>query len=104
MKQLYLCGAISNNPNYKKDFEAAYNKLISAGYSVVNPLEFCNESDDWKKCMRKCIQVLARNTLLALAVIDDGYVSKGRELELTIARALEIEIMSVDEWADSVKK
>ena len=27
MKQLYLCGAISNNPNYKQDFETAYNKL-----------------------------------------------------------------------------
>lgn len=42
MKQLYLCGAITKNPNYKKDFEAAYNKLHKAGYSaILNPVEFC---------------------------------------------------------------
>lgn len=47
MKQLYLCGAISNNPNYKQGFEEAYNKLIKAGYSVVSSIIFC---DDGSPC------------------------------------------------------
>lgn len=39
MKQIYLSGAISNNPNYKQDFEAAYNKLQKAGCSKADGLK-----------------------------------------------------------------
>ena len=44
MKQLYLCGAITKNPNYKTDFEEARTRLVKAGYTaVINPIEFCNQ-------------------------------------------------------------
>ena len=38
MKQIYLCGAVSNNPNYKQDFETAYNKPQKASYSKADGL------------------------------------------------------------------
>ena len=96
MKQLYLCGAISNNPNYKKDFEVAYNKLQKTGYAIVSPIYFCNEGWSWEQCMRKCIRVLS--TKKAIAVIGDISNSKGAKLEVEIGKALGMEIKSVDEW------
>ncbi|UTC78128.1 DUF4406 domain-containing protein [Treponema sp. OMZ 799] len=102
MKQLYLCGAISNNPNYKQDFEAAREKLIKAGYSVVSPVIFCNEKWSWAKCVRKGLEVMARNKNLSIALIESEYESKGRDLELQIAEALGLEIKTVDEWVEEV--
>ena len=96
MKQLYLCGAISNNPNYKQDFETAYNKLQKAGYAIVSPLYFCNEQWCWEQCMRECIRVLS--TKKAIAIIGDISNSKGARLEVEIGKALGMEIKSVDEW------
>ncbi|UTC65992.1 MULTISPECIES: DUF4406 domain-containing protein [unclassified Treponema] len=97
MKQLYLCGAISNNPHYKQDFEEAGTRLIEAGYSVVSPVMFCNEKWSWKKCIRKCIEVMVRNKNLAIALIENDYKSEGRTLELIIARILDLEIKTVSE-------
>ena len=99
MKQLYLCGAISSNPNYKKDFETAYKKLQKAGYAIVSPIYFCNEQWDWDDCMRECIRVLS--TKKAIAVIGDISNSKGAKLEIEIGRTLGMEIKNVDEWLEA---
>ena len=99
MKQLYLCGAISGNPNYKKDFERAYNKLHQAGYlAILNPVEFCNELKTWENCMRKCLLILSQYEDLGIARIETPYQSKGVELEMQVAEALGYEIKTVDEW------
>jgi len=104
MKQLYLCGAITKNPNYKKDFEAAYNKLHKAGYSaILNPVEFCKGLKTWDDCMRKCLFILSRHKSLGIAKIETPYASKGQELELQIAEALGYEIKTVDEWVEETK-
>ena len=102
MKQLYLCGAISNNPNYKKEFEEAYNKLQKAGYAIVSPIYFCNEEWEWEQCMRECIRVLS--TEKAIAIIGDISNSKGAKLEIEIGKTLGMEIKSVDEWLGEERK
>ena len=101
MKQLYLCGAISNNPNYKQDFENARKRLIEADYGVISPVMFCKENWNWNKCMRKCLAVIAKNENLSIALIESEYESKGRDLELSIAEALGLEIKTVDEWVEA---
>ena len=103
MKQLYLCGAITKNPNYKTDFENARKKLIEADYSVISPVIFCKKDWSWNKCMRKCLQIIARNENLSIALIESEYKSAGRDLELSIAKALGLEIKTVDEWVESRK-
>lgn len=104
MKQLYLCGAISENPNYKKDFETAYNKLRKAGYTaILNPIEFCEGLKTWDECMRQCLFILSRHKNLGLAKIETPYKSKGAELEIQVAKALGFEIKSIDEWLESIK-
>ena len=99
MKQLYLCGAISNNPNYKEDFETAIKKLQKAGYySVLNPVEFCKGLSTWQDCMRRCLFILSKHKVLGIARIETPHSSKGAELEIQIAQALGYEIKTVDEW------
>ncbi|UTC84058.1 DUF4406 domain-containing protein [Treponema denticola] len=100
MKQLYLCGAVSNNPNYKQDFENARKRLIEADYGVISPVIFCKEDWSWNKCIRKCLAVIAKNENLLIALIESEYESKGRDLELSIAQALGLEIKTVDEWVE----
>lgn len=101
-KHLYLCGAISNNPNYKDDFNTAYSKLQNAGYEVTNPLHICNGDDSWDVSMRKCLQALPYHKRLAL--IESKYKSKGRDLELQNAKALGIEIHTIAEWLKMAKE
>ncbi|MGI5065565.1 DUF4406 domain-containing protein [Treponema putidum] len=103
MKQLYLCGAVTKNPNYKQDFENARKRLIEAGYSVISPVIFCKENWDWNKCMRKCLEIIARNENLSIALIESEHKSRGRDLELSIAKALGLEIKTVDEWVEARK-
>ena len=102
MKQLYLCGTISSNPNYKKDFETAYKKLQKAGYAIVSPIYFCNEQWSWEQCMRECIRVLS--TEKAIAIIGDISNSKGAKLEIEIGKTLGMEIKSVEEWLGEERK
>lgn len=100
MKQLYLCGAISNNPRYEKDFEEAYNKLTRAGYSVINPLFFCNQKWSWEECIKKCLIVLCSYKNLGIAQIQTPYTSKGAELELQVCTSLGYKIKPVDKWVN----
>ncbi len=102
MKKVYLSGAISNNPNYKADFMAADKKLLDAGYAAANPVIFCDGLTDWNDCMRKCMRILSKHT--AVAVIDTPHQSRGKDLELEIARALNMEIKTVDEWVKNENK
>ena len=98
MKQLFLCGAISQNPNYKKDFATAEKKLQKKGYEILNPVEFCKGIKTWEACMRRCLLTLTTFKDLGIAKIEMPYKSKGADLEMQVAEALDYEIKSVDEW------
>ncbi len=104
MKRLYICGAISENPNYKEDFETAFSKLIEAGYSeILDPMRFCKDLETWEECMRKCLIILSEHRNLGLAIIETPYKSKGVELELQVAKAFGYEIKTIDEWVEAIK-
>lgn len=94
--KLYLSGVITTNPNYKNDFENAYKRLNDAGYTVVSPVIFCDESMNFDRRTKKCIQVLS--TCTAVAVIDTPYSSMLSDLELEIATTLFMQVKTVDEW------
>ena len=105
MKKLYLSGAITNNPFYKRDFKIARERLLKAGYTdILNPLEFCDQSWDWCTCMRKCLQVIVQHKDLGIAVISDCTYSRGRELGLEIAECLNLEICNIDGWVEWAEK
>ena len=37
--KIYIAGAISNNPDYEKQFEQAENLLLEQGHAVINPVK-----------------------------------------------------------------
>lgn len=97
MKTLYLSGAISHNPNYKQDFEAAYKDLTEAGYAVISPLDICDDGWSWSTCMRCCIEALVTQCD-AVAIIPSGCDSAGMELEMQIAERLGMQVKTVETW------
>lgn len=85
MSKVYISGAISTDPNYKKHFKRAERKLIKRGDGVFNPC---------------CIPVIFSYwqfmsiDLAALACCDTIYMLKGwhesRGAKIELARALEL--------------
>lgn len=37
--KIYIAGAITDNPNYEKQFKDAEKSLVSAGNTVINPVK-----------------------------------------------------------------
>lgn len=97
MKTLYLSGAISNNPNYKREFEAAYKDLTEAGYAVISPIDICDDKWSWSTCMRRCIEVLVTQCD-DMAFIPSWYDSAGMELEMHIAERLGMQVKTAETW------
>lgn len=94
---IYLSGAISSDPNYKEKFEKI-EQLIKQEYptvNIVNPVTITQHLDPkintWNEYMIVCIEHLIKCDMLVY--IQDGFESKGRDLELMIANELGILIV-----------
>ncbi len=97
-KTLYLCGAITCDPNYKRKFENKSFQLLNTGYDVINPIDLTKifGVTEWIECMKVDIRAMVLSD--GIALIPSNFPSKGRDLELYIAKKLNIEIKTVDEW------
>lgn len=90
--KVYISGAITNNPNYKKDFALAEEILKKRGYEVVNPASL-GEVDGWtwKDYMKRNIKQLMECD--AILLLDGWTKSKGATLEAIIAKNLGLKIL-----------
>ena len=100
--KVYLSGAISAHPNYKNDFETARKRLNDAGFAIVSPTIFCDDSMSYDQAIRKCLQVLS--TCYAVAVIETPYQSTASQLELSIAKVLSMQVKTVDGWTEYAER
>lgn len=103
----YISGAITNNPNYKQQFDRAEAKLIKE-YEVVYSPASCNKnkiytkavkdnpSKLWELCMRNCIQHLMESHVIVM--LPGWEQSKGANLEHNLAIQLGMERVYVAEW------
>ncbi len=100
-KTLYLCGAVTSNKNYEKDFFYYKGVLKACQYEVINPVQLCKARGltNWSDCMKFLIPIMIEQSD-GIALIPSELPSKGRDLELKIAEALSIEIHTVDEWQE----
>jgi len=108
-KTLYLSGAITHNPNHKRQFAEAAEKLRVAGYNAINPVEdiATNKKSSWLKNMIVCLSAIDNLRLDGIALIafdTDSFVSAGAEIEKITAREIGLEVQTIDWWIDKAKK
>lgn len=63
--KVYISGAITGNPDYKKQFAAAEEKLTAAGHCVMNPA-ILPEGFDYEEHMHVCLAMVDVCEVLAL--------------------------------------
>ena len=100
---LYLSGAITHNPCYKREFADAHKALTDVGYTVVSPIDICDDKWSWSTCMRRCIEVLVTQCD-AVAIIPPEYDSAGMEIEMQIAERLGMLVKTVETWIKEREK
>lgn len=97
MKTLYLCGPISNDPDYKRKFDLA-QRVLGKYYFVMNPagMDIPPEKKYWHKAMRRALQMMLDCD--GIALLDDWHKSEGATIEHNIASRLSIPAKSVNDW------
>ena len=92
MKKIYISGKITDNSNYKADFEAAGLALKIAGFQPVNPAEeHLPDGATWADYMRHGIKLLCDCD--AIYMLRGWRESAGAKIEHKLARYLGIEII-----------
>lgn len=92
MKKIYISGKITDNPNYKADFEAAESALKIAGFQPVNPAEeHLPDGATWADYMRHDIKLLCDCD--AIYMLNGWRESAGARIENELAQDLGMEII-----------
>lgn len=86
--KIYIAGAISKNPDYKKQFEEAEKRLIKQGHAVINPVK--NLGFDYKEYIDMGLCELMRCE--AIYLLKGWEISKGATLEMMYATATGLKI------------
>lgn len=106
---IYITGPMSNIPEFNfPAFAEAASRLRSAAFEVISPHEIslscgcsgpvnvCSTPHTWNDYMRSDITQLL--TAQAVAFLPGHHDSRGATLEITIARALGMAVLSVETW------
>lgn len=100
MKRIYLSGPMTGMPNKNfPAFNAEAKRLRLLGYEVVNPVEIngdaaVNQGRTHIECLRNDVAGLATcDTLAMLPMPNRQHRSKGMEIEIDVAKLLEIEVV-----------
>lgn len=83
MKTIYIAGQITGYPDYKRDFNQAENKLIVAGYTVLNPAHMPLGMTP-AQYMRICFAMI--DVADAVLLLPNWQYSQGARLEADYCR------------------
>ena len=85
MYKIYISGAITNNPNYKKNFSDAKIHLTKLGFKVLSPLDTLAHKKNLpiKMCMFEAIDMLKQADFIT--TITEGIKSKEMNIERDLA-------------------
>ena len=105
--RVYISGAITDNPNFKRDFDIAQSVLESAGYEVINPAHLCEviPNADWDVYM--VLGETLMNFAEAIAMLPGWEKSKGAKIEKLEAdrkRKVFVDIMKYLPFAEEGEK
>jgi hypothetical protein len=90
--KIYIAGAITNNPNYEKQFEEVENHLLEQGHAVLNPVK--NLGFDYKDYIDMGLCELMKCD--AIYMIDGWEESSGARLEHMYATTTNMKIFNVN--------
>ena len=85
---VYISGKITENENYKKDFQKAENWLKLKGYEVLNPVKICESINTLTYSQLMAIDFKLIELCDAIFMLDGWQKSKGACAELSFAKAL----------------
>ncbi len=91
--RVYISGAISNNPNFKLQFELAEASLRSQGFEVINPAKMNDvmpESATWREYMDITLDLLKICDIIYM--LDGWEASKGAQVEFNYAMGVKMGI------------
>ena len=102
-KYIYVAGPMTGMP--KKNFplfHKATKQLRKKGYAVVNPAELENIKPicvTWEECLRRDLRyILAK--CYAVATLPGWKKSRGANLEVYVAKQLDMPVRTVDYWLE----
>ena len=105
-KQCFISGPVTGVENRNKPaFDVVKKWLLYEGAEVAyNPIEDINPDISWEEAMRTCIRVLAEYPFSVLVCLPGSLESSGSTLEQSIAEALDMKIVYLDQSAvDTLK-
>ena len=96
MKHIYICGKVTGDPDYRKKFHEAEERLYELGYYPVNPAAFIASNTEWSKAMKLAIRAM----LLCdgVALLKDWKKSKGAKIEVRLACSLGMDVKPINDW------
>ena len=86
--KIYIAGAITNNPNYEKQFSEAENRLLEQGHAVINPVK--NLGFDYKEYIDMGLNELMRCD--AIYLMEGWEKSSGANLEYNYAVTVGLQV------------
>lgn len=98
--KVYIAGSITNNPNYKEEFNQAEEVLKQYGFIVLNPIK--EEGFTYKEYID-----MGLNELMccdAICLLNEHYISKGACLEMKYAGTVGMKIIYFDDLVSGVYK
>ncbi len=87
--KIYISGAITNNPDYEQQFEAAEKAFEAEGLTPVNPAK--NNGYDYKSYID--IGLIELMNCEAIYMLPGWQKSTGARLELQYAKAVGLEVI-----------
>jgi len=95
-KNIYICGKVTGDPNYREKFLKEDDRLFSLGYEPVDPTACISSKESWSKAMKLAIRMM----LLCdgVSLLPDWRKSKGAKIEKRLARELGMDVRDSRKW------